>query len=231
MLVCACVCLPCALQGLEIQPAFPVLAAHRGHAGLSKPQAGQARVQRNLWGPLPQLRPGAPARPLLPAQLRSGAGAIQRGKGRVECYVPCIRMGLISSVPFPSPPLFSSLPIVCPVRSQIYQLQLCMCSHIRHAIPPTCHKPWQAKFKRWSSSLAMPAFTSSAEIKVKSLTTAFGRHAQPHSSGVAPWWRNYFSSSLLWFLPSRAGPELGTAVLKNWRCVGINISDFLSLLK
>lgn len=89
---CACqYVLPDSLQGLEIQPEFPELSAHRGHPRLSKPQAGQARVQRNLWGPLPQLHTGTSAHTVLPADLRSGAGEIQRGKD-VKPYAPCIHM-------------------------------------------------------------------------------------------------------------------------------------------
>lgn len=86
------------LQGLEIQPASPVLPAHRGHPGLPEPSAGETRVRRNLWGPVPQLHTGAPAHSLLPADLRAGVGEIQRGKGDLAVS-PCL------------PPLFQCL---CP---------------------------------------------------------------------------------------------------------------------
>lgn len=45
------------------------------------------------------------------------------------------------------PPTSLSLSLsLCPAAfSPIYQLQYCVRSHIRYTIPPTCHKPWQAK--------------------------------------------------------------------------------------
>lgn len=73
----------------------------------------------------------------------------------------------------------------------------------------------------------MPVFTSCAKIKVKSLTTAFERHAQLHSSAGAPQWRNYFSSARLWFLSSSAGPQkLTLFISKNLRYLRTNILDF-----
>lgn len=91
---CLCVraCLSCALQGPEIQPALSVLSARCGHTGLSEPQAGQARVRRDLRGPLSQLHSRTSARSLLPTHLCSGAGEIQRGKAMwtiVHCAHVC----------------------------------------------------------------------------------------------------------------------------------------------
>lgn len=133
--------------------------------------------------------------------------------GHGKRSAPCTRMASLCL--YPPPSLFDrrslsdvSAPIVC-----------MLCSHIRCTIPSTCHRPWQTKLTCSTFSLAMPVFASSAQIKVKSLTTAFGRHAQLRRCGVAPWWGNYFSSALLWFLSNRAGPQPGTVIPENLKNV------------
>lgn len=72
------------------------------------------------------------------------------------------------------PPLFQSLSlppnIILPAAlSQMYRPPLRLL--ISLAVPPTCHQPRQAGFKRPARSLAMPVFTSSIQIKVELLTT------------------------------------------------------------
>lgn len=121
------------LQGLEIQPASPVLPAHRGHPGLPEPSAGEARVRRNLWRPVPQLHTGAPAHSLLPADLRAGVGEIQRGEVARSCS-------------FSLPP--TSFPVSFPTTPTVfYLLRSYRCNY------PLCTSAWS------SVTLACPPLT------------------------------------------------------------------------
>lgn len=82
--------------------------------------------------------------------------------------------------------LFLSLPFVYSSLSDISTPIVCVHASDKLSVPPvtSCDKPkW---FMCYIFSLAMLVFTSSVEIKVKSLTAAFERHAQLHSRGVAP---------------------------------------------
>ena len=76
-------------------------------------------------------------------------------------------------------------------------------------------------------SLAMPVFTSSAEIKGKSLTAAVGRHTHMHSGGAAPWWRSHSSPSVLPLC--RASTDHNNWLLWEFKTVMINIPWFFFL--
>lgn len=182
MFVCTCICLPCVLQRVEIWTELPVLPAHCGHSRLSKPHAGEAWMQRDLWGPVPQLHTRASARLLPSADLRSRVGEIQRGKDVWNSLPPPTHTHVCPQLfsLFLSPPcaLFCFISDISTPIVQIFTYQT--------------HHPSHLSWAETSRDHALGLLISDANLHLFSQRSKWS-HLQPPlgdtPSCTATWWR------------------------------------------